>query len=222
MEQIGWDFTNERVGGKNVFVFRDTNHTDEGIQDRIYDEVYAKIQQKKFGTLFVESWSGDYTLYPRSWSEQHLRNMAMQNSGRCLGAHELLNFKRASDAQLGRIKIYGVDQEEIFEKHRDVLRLYVQLASMCNGRVGDEERAEFDALNKRCLALCKRRSLWAAESAVNQMDLWGLKSAGLVFGDAHYDVIADHLRRRGVGVVSYFPGRVEYGLTEIVEYFLRK
>ena len=48
MEQLGWDGSNTRAEGKNLYVFRDTTHIDLDIQEKILSELESMIKEGYF------------------------------------------------------------------------------------------------------------------------------------------------------------------------------
>jgi len=219
MEQIGWDYRNARINGRNVFIFRDTSHLNEGVQDSLYREIRGKLQQRMFRTFFAEGAVGDKI--PEYHSEAQLRKEVVGSKKRGACVAELLVCRCASEIKSGSLELYGIEKDELFKKHVVATKRAFDLASKRLARsISFLESMELDYLVGLSNRLSRRRSFWMAEIVARKMEEDGVDCAGMVFGDGHYQDVVAHLKRRNVGYVSFYPGCVEDGVEECLDYGL--
>lgn len=209
MEQQSWDYSNARIHGRNIFLYRDTSHISEVIQERLYSELCENLKQKLFKVVFAEGRASNFSPleFKGIFSEAQLKEEALNHTGRPLVATERLAYGSFSKSITEDISIVGIEREGLHEKHRESLRQLVYFRDICNSRaLTFEEFSRNLCLIKREGSLSKRRGLWAAQKAINYMSSNGLQTAALVMGDAHSKEITAHLKRNGFGYASFFPG----------------
>lgn len=208
MGREGWNYENLNSSGRNVYFFRDTNHTSGDIQERILTQLSSAINRNLFDTLFIEDSLGVYqTPYDSSYSEEMIRQLEMKEG--VLDPVEILAFRLREKIAMGSFRIYGVEEEDIFDQHGTVIRqaaeLYVQ---MLGKPKTPESDLEWDRLVRASNHLAHLRNQIAVDNLVKYMEDSSLENAGIIFGNGHYCEMSELLKQKGIGYASYYPGKI--------------
>jgi len=212
-----WNRDNLIEGGKNIFVFRNTCHWSPEIQERIFNEVYSKIQHGLFDIVFVEGVVGEYLSL--RITEDALMEYSYKRRGACPSVRDLLANRCISEMDSGNLKLYGIEDEFVLKKYVDVVREIVPLSYRVDGGDADlDEIGRFEFLKQEMDVSSKLRILTCSDNIVKQMEQNKQNVAGLIFGDGHCDEITNNLFNRGIGYASFSPGKVPVDLLENLRY----
>ncbi|VVB77611.1 Uncharacterised protein [uncultured archaeon] len=208
MENIGWNYDHVNKEGKNVFIFRDTCHKNPDIQTKILDESCRLMFGNYFKVMFSEGFEGHSPMIFYDPS----------NNGNKWNASEVLSYRFNSSERF----VFGVEQKELLEKHLGIIRRKVILGKkQLEGSITLPEYSELFGLQYLFDEVSKERSYCAVEAISTYMRFLNLDTAGLVYGDGHFEEITDKLKTKGIGYSYFYPGAVELTPEEAFEYSLQ-
>ncbi len=218
MEQIGWDYSNLKMPGKNVFLFRDNNHLDIEMQKRILEELISMINKKFFYCVFIE---GDEGFYKPDYSdivdEESLIMYAHSKIGTC-PASDFLTY-RLQKSMDDKIVVYGVDNFELAKKHRDAFKKLVHFFKLEEIRnLTDSEDRAYRDLFERHKRLIYERDLVAINTIDDKMREWRIETASVIFGALHCEGLCRGFQERGIGYAFYNPRFRKNNRKESIEY----
>lgn len=218
MENIGWNYDYLIPEGKNVFFFRDTNHSSQEIQDRLLKELEKCIDHNLFRAVYSE---GDIGVagVSHEGDEVSFRELEKQNKGRC-GAIDLLTFRNKDKIVQNELAVVCIEDKDLFNYHLTLLERAVLLDSN-KDELSDAEREELASLPPKLNMALRERDEHTARTIATHMYDYNINSVGLVFGDLHYKGISSFLRNFRIGIIPYYPGVAPATPTEAREY-LRK
>ncbi len=218
----GWDYSRAKANGRNVFFFRDTDHTSGAVQELLLGELEDKVKDGFFSIVFTEGCEGIYRpSFLESRSEEELKD-ALNNGKNQWTAVELLAYRCREGLQTNSLSIFGVDSNSL---RREAITTYKELVHFTERhsrgeRFTDEEVCHWsDLLSKRGL-IHSQRNVFSA-GVINNLLVSDPISAGLVYGEKHYEGIVSELIRFGIGCISFFPGQVELNFGRSVGYIKR-
>lgn len=218
MEQIGWNYDNARTDGKNLFILRDKFHADRNIQLKLLDGISQMIDEKHFFCLFFEGTTGPYRFnYPIGISEDELVSELEQYHGRC-PASALFSY-RLQESGNSSVIMYGVDNEEKIQIQIEGMKKIARLRTKQEiSGLSVPEYMEFDRLLDVHKRISSERSDEVVKNMVGKMDEWNIKTAGLLFGEGHYEELCCGLKNQNIGYVNYNPGNVELSVEDALRY----
>lgn len=205
--EIGWDYSLAKPNGRNVFFFRDTDHTSGAIQQLLLDELEQKLVQSFFSTVFIEGAEGVYKPWFMGYSsEDELKNDLGSRFQRWSVA-ELSAYRFRGWMALDQFLMYGVDSDDLRKESittaKEILRFRERDSS--GETFSDEELKRWQSLFSRRKTLVSERSRFSA-GMIDTLMSGDLLSAGVIYGDAHYQEMVDRLQDSQIGCISYFPG----------------
>lgn len=221
MEQEGWDYGQANSNGKTVFIFRDTGHIIPEIQEKILAESYRLIQNNYFNALFTEGVNGLYVPEFNDFkSENDLKQRLQQTRGKW-GATEILAYKLKKQLDEGSFRIFGLENKDLLQRQKNAARRVGQLAVKIKKKQETyEEGLEFDRELQLFNSFTDERTQTAVELIGRQMQRSSVNTAGLIFGDGHYKEMVDLLAKKGIGYVSFYPGKPAISQESGLEYAL--
>jgi hypothetical protein len=193
-KKVGWNYENLILTGKNLFIYRDTNHINQTVQDTLLQNIEDKIG-KEFKVIFSEGFEGPLFEELEQYRECVSEILDQKPiKGLNLTAIERLAYKESNNL----LKIYGADNEVLLKEHKIALQ----------NRFQSYEEDDITAIllyNQIQLDISKERSRFAVNYVINSMTELNLKSSALIFGEGHYTEIANQLNLKGVGYASFLP-----------------
>ncbi|MFA5856823.1 MAG: hypothetical protein WC867_05665 [Candidatus Pacearchaeota archaeon] len=218
MEHEGWNYDNARINGKNVFFFMDTSHINEGIKKKLFSELELKINKGFFQLLFVEGFSGRYNpKFPKDLSEKEFLEQCSDDTQK-YSPIKHLSFRLQQNKNTD-FYIHGIEDLEAYEKQLAIISLIVEFAKKeKSGTLSYEEYMASLMANKIFDEYTDERSIIVARNIIKNMNEWNVNTAGVVFGEHHYDLMVKELLKENIGTISYYPGKITSGHEEIFEY----
>ncbi len=205
-----WDYSHAKSKGKNIFFLRDTNHTSDEVQESILGELERLVGQHFFSTLFTEGFEGVYRpCLVNCPSEEELKRALRERQGR-LSPISIFAYRHQAALNLGHPSIYGVDSISLIdEQARDLQRVFELRDKIVRGEgLTPKEIVEYrwrnDVNQKR---ISDERSTFSVAKVAELMR--SVDTAGLIYGNGHFPLMAAGLEKAGIGYVSYFPGDVD-------------
>lgn len=202
-EQEGWNCEHLVPGGRNVYIFRDTNHMSPVIQDNLTEAIDRAISEKQFKLLFIEGYDGVFTSpYPTC-----LPNFLVE---KLMNGHQTYNPAQRIAYQLKRkrdleTQVIGVDNSVLFNEH---LSCFTELFKLLDTtQIEDPTRLPImQEINARTKRLTDARTCYSAGAIIRIMDEQKANAAGVIYGDGHYALLTDILGENDLGYASYYPG----------------
>ena len=223
MEQTGWNYKNWVNNGRNIYVFRDTIHSSQEIQDIIYNEATDKINSSQFDVLFIEGSEGKIKALngSRSVCKKAMLNKKSPEYERVFkymsGAAAKLYLDMMNRINNNTFSIYGVDSYELI---REQIKELNKLAQMDFGLETIDPSDLIDDINDNMDYIVEERSAYAVDSINKYMKELGINSAGLIFGNGHINDITEGFKKNGIGYASFYPGRSIPSADEFMLYIL--
>ncbi len=213
LEQIGWNhsFVNTRKDGRNIFFFRDGGHTNQKIQYELYSVIKDKIDARIFDRLFIEGWKGEYE--NDFDSKEDIEKQCSESGELAIHANYLL-----CGEYLGKNLLWGVEGMEFFEFHRKQEYKKFQLINSKRRKLNSDEIKELKGINEVISFARNKRNFPAVNNTIDYMNRFNLRTAGIIFGDGHFEDMLEMFRDRDIGVVSYFPGKPKISREESLKY----
>jgi len=221
MEQEGWNYEHANPDGKTVFILRDTGHIVPEIQEKLLKEADRLIKQHFFNNLFVEGCQGEYVSgFYHIPSEELVKQEIQKEMGKW-SAMDILAYRFRKEISNGFFRMYGVEDKILFERQKNAAKRVSQLGvKFLKKQDTSEERLEFDRELQLFYSLSYQRSQAAVDMLVKQMGNLSINTAGLNFGDGHYKDMTKLLKQKGIGYISYFPGKPDIPKESALEYAL--
>lgn len=218
MESEGWNYENAKTEGKNLFIFRDTSHLITDVQEKILTELDLAINRGFFHLLFIEGCAGNFQLeYDLGITESDIKRVISQRRGK-YSAVQVLSY-RLQEAKNRSVIIHGVDnRRSLDEQISNAQRAAVLTRKLNSGTLTQLEAIEMDNIISRDEVLTNDRTIDAVKTMTKVMDEWRVNTAGVVFGEGHYNLLADELKKQKIGYVSYYPGKQSSKVEDIVNY----
>jgi hypothetical protein len=199
-EPTGWNYKDWNPTGKNVYFFRDTNHVSENIQEKLLNELEIKLQEKRIHTIFCEGKSGKYNVFFGGGEEEVKDYISILNG--CWSAIEIL-YQRIVKRE-DNCEVYGVEDQKTLKEHFQISGAIIDLKMKGQNVI---ETSRYDNLVKKNMILVDKRSIHSARKTINLMNKKGIKEAGIIFGNAHYEKMRKEFQKEKIGCASFFPGQ---------------
>lgn len=200
-QQIGWNYENLVLGGRNIYIFRDTNHYSQSVREQLFEEMDLMVENG-LNLIFCEGGYGHFI--------PDYKYLESKKNKSVLGR---LSCKRRKEIDSGKLVIYGIDNENSLAEQKKLLRELSQLEETV-----DYDHPKIKSIQNELELLSGSREVFCAMMIDGITDMRKIKKAGLIFGDGHYTEIYKMLRTLGIGYASYFPGESEPTEEEIKEF----
>ena len=222
MELEGWNYKNAKPNGKNLFIFRDTCHVDSAIQDSLLRGLELAINRGFFHLLFSEGHTGNMQLrYDSGMSELDVKKVLSQKTGRYASAVEILSY-RLQETKNNTAIIWGVESREHFkEQIASIKKIEALIKKHTAGIISPLEGMELDQLILNDGIISNNRTIHAAKNAFELMNEWKVDTAGIIFGEGHYELLTVELKKQGTGYISYFPGKQPAKIEDALNYIAK-
>jgi len=203
-----WDYSHVNTQGRNLFILRDMGHRIDAIQRTLLEALEETVLRGFFSTIYCEGYYGEYIpAFPATYTQQELKS-ALTFEGGGWGCLELFTHGHRKSIIEGKLRVIGVDNTSMRDEEVRRMKRILELHDKNSARtLTKEEGFELDyLLGPGTYNFTDARSGSSVEMIVKDMDEQKLKTAGLVYGDAHLELMMKLFRERGIGYALYFPG----------------
>ncbi|MCW8965402.1 MAG: hypothetical protein OQK82_01750 [Candidatus Pacearchaeota archaeon] len=196
-----------------IYFFRDTNHTEQLIQDRLFRAISKRINNRRFSKLFVEGREGLYFVNIESEEKLRKYNKIRNNT---TDAHYLV-LANHPDSQL----IYGVGDPELKKEKSNLIKKFFTLREKLKQGVelSLEEENKYNSFKKLVLQNIKKYTLSSSKKIFDYMKKNNLNSAGVLFGEKHFKYMLDFFIENNFNVISYYPGKIKPNFKKMINYY---
>lgn len=221
-EFSGWDTSHWNFSGKNIYFFRDQCHISQETQDKLANEMQKIVEQSRIEYLFSEGGEGLIFLYGQALlnpffnnlSESAFRKLVLKSQD-CVPASFLASIKGIQNKNL---LVYGVEDPALLTLGRKYLKRKSELVEKYQLT---EDQNLFEELERNQVlfeAICVDRSHVAVKNIIEKMKKEKLTSAGVLFGDGHFEDMTRDFLKNGFGWASYNPGEISINLNDVINY----
>lgn len=213
-ETIGWNYDHLKSNGKNVYIFRDTNHASPDVETRIADEAGKQLEEKIYSTIYIEGWVGKVTTgfnyYGNHGSEAEMIESLDKNGYSSSPCYRLI-FRYKNQFVNSNYNFFGVENKRLSIKSQKILSeiLFLYKKLKMNDSFTEDRYSNLRLKRgfSKFFKICNKRSKIAVKSILRNMDKCRISQAGLIVGDLHYEGIVSGFESRQVGYASYYPGK---------------
>ncbi len=217
-----WDYSHAKSNGKNIFFLRDTNHISEEVQESILGELDRLVDQHFFSTLFLEGSEGLRLPRFESYSSEEELKKSLQERYARWSPVQVFAYRHQIALNLGQVSIYGVDSDSLIEEQgRDFHRIIelTERVARGEGLTSAEIEESWWRMNVNSRRLTDERSAYSVAKMGELMK--SVDTAGLVYGNGHFQGIVAGLEKLNIGYVSFFPGEAEFDPEKVKDYVRR-
>jgi len=186
-----WEYEYYLHSGKNVYFFRDPNHTSPETQDELIKEIRTCVEKDRFKVLYVE---GYQVTYQGSKIEESTKGLEKDLVKELLDMNHSFGLKvrwREDPNLIEDYLCFAKDLYNFYDEKREIDALTPQMLK------------EYFSLKSRKNEINYKREMHIAQTIKGEMVKENLGSVGLLFGEGHYPSFRGKLIEPWLGVCSF-------------------
>ena len=217
---MDWDYSSWMERKRNIYLFRDTDHTSARIQRSLLSEIERLACNGSLSVIVVEGIIGTFPVqFAPGQLPRDLENALERAAGNSRWEQmRLLAYRCRQPIASRQFSISGAENSFLLTEHRKIRsRIHELGRKWVEEGLTDTEKIESSYLmNRGEPFFVNKRSRFAVD-LIFRMEQPSSGHIGLLYGDGHYSEIIDGLTEQGIGYCTFFPGEPDDRVAKLKE-----